>query len=241
MDRCPHIYTLNRAFYNSSMKEYLWPAGIEEAKEVQRVLKERVKITPLKRTPEFIAAADAAFSDDLVFASATLYRLQELICEKNSLAKGRIKFPYVPGLLAFREGNVIIEAIRRLPVSPGVILIDGQGIAHPEGIGIASHIGVVMNIPTVGCAKSRLVGEYQEPGHAKGDWSYLYYNGVKVGAVLRTRRNVKPLFISPGHLMDIESSVEIIMMCVSGYRIPEPLRTADRLSRQMRRDYSEGL
>jgi deoxyribonuclease V len=223
------------------MKEYLWPAGIEEAKELQRVLKERVKITLLKRTPEFIAAADAAFSDNLVLASATLYRLQGLTCEKNSLAEGRIKFPYVPGLLAFREGKVIIAAIRKLAVSPDVILIEGQGIAHPEGIGIASHVGVLLNIPAVGCAKSRLVGEYREPGHAKGDWSYLYYNGVKVGAVLRTKLNVKPLFISPGHLVDIESSVEIVMRCVSGYRIPEPLRTADRLSKKMKRDYSDGL
>lgn len=223
------------------MKENSWPTGIQEARELQRSMKKKVRITPLKRAPEFVAAADAAFSDDLVFAAATLYRLQGLICQKNALTKGQIKFPYVPGLLAFREGKFIVDAIKKLKLSPDVILIDGQGIAHPEGVGIASHIGVLLDIPTVGCAKTRLVGEYQEPGPAKGDWSYLYYRDVKVGAVLRTRAYVKPVFISPGHLTDIESSVEIVMRCVSGYRIPEPLRMADRLSKQMKRDYYENF
>lgn len=221
------------------MKENLWPGSITEARKIQRVLKEEVRLTPLKKTPEFIAAADAAFSDNLIFAAATLYSFQGLICQKNALTQGRITFPYVPGLLAFREGKAIIDAIKKLKMSPDVILIDGQGIAHPEGIGISSHIGVVMNIPTVGCAKSRLIGDYEEPGLSEGDWSYLFYRGMKVGAVLRTKRNVKPLFISPGHLMNIESSVEIVMRCVSGYRIPEPLRMADRLSGKLKRDYSE--
>ncbi len=232
-----------RVSYNNLMKEDFWPDSITEARKIQRVLKEKMKIriAPLKKMPEFIAAADAAFSDDLVFAAATLYRLQGLVCEKNSLAKGLIKLPYVPGLLAFREGKTVIDAIRKLSASPGVILIDGQGIAHPDGFGIASHIGVLLNIPTVGCAKTRLVGEYKEPGPARGEWSYLYYHDVKVGAVLRTRSKVKPLFISPGHLIDIESAVEIVMRCVLGYRIPEPLRMADRLSKQMKLDHSENL
>lgn len=220
------------------MKEDLWPGSITEARKIQRVLKEKVRITPMKKTPELIAAADAAFSGDLIFAAATLYSFKGLICQKNVLTKGCIIFPYVPGLLAFREAKTIIDALKKLKISPDVILVDGQGIAHPEGIGIASHIGVVMNIPTVGCAKSRLVGDYVEPGPAKGDWSYLYYRGAEVGAVLRTRSKVKPLFISPGHLTDIESAVEIVMRCVSGYRIPEPLRMADQLSKKLKRNYS---
>lgn len=228
-------------FYNSVMKENLWPDNISEAREIQRALKEKVKIAPLKKVPELIAAADAAFSGDLVFAAASLYKLPALAHLLDVFSETRASMNYMPGLLAFREGKAVIDAIKKLAVSPDVILIDGQGIAHPEGIGIASHIGVVLNIPTVGCAKSRLVGEYQEPGPAKGKWSCLFYLGAKVGAVLRTRTDVRPVFVSPGHLMDIESSVEIVVKCVTDYRIPETLRMADRLSKNMKRDYQEGL
>ncbi len=219
------------------MKEDLWPDNIAEAREIQRHLKEKIKITPMKSTPELITAADAAFSGDVVFSAASLYTLRGLTHVRDVFSESKAEFDYLPGLLAFREGKAIISALRKLGTSPGVILIDGQGIAHPEGIGIASHIGVVLDIPTVGCAKSRLVGEYLEPGPARGKWSYLIYRGVKVGAVLRTRTNVRPVFVSPGHLMDIESSVEIVMKCVTDYRIPEPLRMADRLSKKLKRDY----
>jgi len=219
------------------MKEDLWPASIAEAREIQSALKKKVKITPIKKVPEFIAAADAAFSEDFIYAAASLYKLPGLAHVQDAFAIAEVRFNYMPGLLAFREGKTVINALKKLTTSPGVILIDGQGIAHPDGIGIASHIGVVLNIPTVGCAKSRLVGEFQEPGLEKGDWSYLFYMGAKVGAVLRTRNNVRPIFVSPGHLVDIESSVEIVMSCVSGFRVPEPLRTADRLSKKMKRDY----
>jgi deoxyribonuclease V len=228
-------------FYNSVMKEDLWPENISEAREIQLALKEKVKIVPLKKMPEFIAAADAAFSEAFVFAAASLYKLPGLDHQQDAIAIAEVRFNYMPGLFAFREGKTVINALKKLTTSPGVILIDGHGIAHPDGIGIASHIGVILDIPVVGCAKTRLVGEYEEPAPEKGSWTYLYYQGMKVGAVLRTRRNVKPLFISPGHLVDIESSVEIVMKCVLGYRIPEPLRMADRLSKKMTRDYQEGL
>ena len=223
------------------MKKDLWPEDIAEAEELQRCLKEKIKITPLKSEPELIAAADAAFSGDVVFSVVSLYRLRGLTHLQDVFSESKAGFDYMPGLLAFREGKAVIDAIRRLGISPDLILIDGHGIAHPKGIGIASHIGVLLNIPTLGCAKSRLVGEYQEPGPAKGEWSYLFYQGVKVGAVLRTRTDVRPVFVSPGHLVDIESSVEIVMKCVTDYRIPEPLRTADRLSKKLKRDYCAGL
>lgn len=227
-------------FYNSVMKENLWPDNISEAREIQRALKENVKIAPLKKVPEFIAAADAAFSGDLVFAAASLYKLPALAHLLDVFSETRASMNYMPGLLAFREGKAVMDAIGKLGISPDLILIDGHGIAHPEGCGIASHLGILLGIPAVGCAKSRLVGEYEEPGSERGSWTYLYLDGTKVGAVLRTRSNVNPLFISPGHLVDIRSSVEIVMKCVSGFRIPEPLRTADRLSKKMKRDYLGG-
>jgi deoxyribonuclease V len=238
---CPAAPIYNAVRYNNLMKEDLWPGGIAEAREIQRSLKEKVKITPLKKAPEFIAAADAAFSGDVVFAAASLYKLPALAHLRDAFSKAKAGLNYMPGLLAFREGKTLIDAIKKLEISPGVILIDGQGIAHPQGIGIASHLGILLGIPTIGCAKSRLVGEYEEPAPEKGNWSYLHYRGMEVGAVVRTRDNVKPVFVSPGHLVDIESSVEIVMKCVSGYRIPEPLRMADRLSKKMKRDYSKGL
>ncbi len=220
------------------MKEDFRPRTIEEAHEIQRALKKKLKITSPKKAPQLIAAADAAFTGDFVFAAASLYKFSGLVHLLDVFSQEKVHFPYVPGLLAFREGHAIISAIGKLTVSPDLVLIDGQGIAHPEGFGIASHIGVIRGIPTIGCAKSRLIGEYEEPGPMKGNWTYLYHRGARVGAVVRTRSFVKPVFVSPGHLSDIESSVEIVLKCTSGFRIPEPLRAADRLSRKLRNDYS---
>jgi deoxyribonuclease V len=213
----------------------LWPRDVHAAREIQDILRKRVKILPLRTTPAYVAAADAAFTDNEVIAVSSLSAFPSLECRQDTVWSEEIRFPYVPGLLTFREGHAIINALKRLRTPPDVILVDGQGIAHPRGIGIASHIGVILGKPTIGCAKSRLIGEFREPWTQKGSWSYLYYKGREVGAVLRTRDHVKPLFISPGHLIDIPSSLEIVMECLSGYRIPEPLRRADSLSREFSR------
>ncbi len=213
------------------MPNNLWPGNTATAKKIQDGLREEVRIILLKKMPEFIAGVDAAFIDDKVIAVAALYKYPELLHIENASFTGKTRFPYVPGFLSFREGHAIISAVKRLKIKPDLMLFDGQGIAHPKRIGIASHIGVILNVPTIGCAKSRLVGEYKVPDAGKGSRTYLYYKGRKVGAVLRTRSNVKPVFVSPGHLIDIESSVEIVMRCVSGFRIPEPLRRADQISK----------
>jgi deoxyribonuclease V len=216
------------------MRKNLWPKDILEAKKIQDILRKKVKIIPLKKTPELIAGVDAAFAGDKVIAVAALYEYPEVRHIKDAFSIEKVRFPYIPGMLSFREGHAIINAIGKLDAKPDVILFDGQGIAHPKGIGIASHIGVILNIPTIGCAKSRLVGEFKEPDVTKGIWTYLYYKGMKVGAVLRTRSNVKPVFVSPGHMIDIDSSVEVVMKCVLKYRIPEPLRMADYLSKKLK-------
>ncbi len=221
------------------MRAYLRPRTIEEAYEIQLVLKKKLKIRPLRKTLRYVAAADAAFNERDVYAAATLFRIDRLEHLQDVFVRERVRFPYVPGLLAFREGHAIINALRKLKMIPDLILVDGQGIAHPRGFGIASQVGVLFGIPTVGCAKSRLVGEYEEPGPMMGEWSYLTYRGEKVGAVVRTRSLVKPVFVSPGHLADIESSVEIVLRCVYRYRIPEPLRFADVLSKKLKREYSK--
>jgi deoxyribonuclease V len=212
---------------------FTWPDTISEAKTVQSALQDKVKIIPLQKTPKYIAGVDASFPENQVLAVASLYRYPELSLAEEAVAMREVSFPYVPGFLSFREGPAIIDAIKKLTVKPDLILVDGQGIAHPKGLGIASHIGVLAGIPTIGCAKSRLVGKYKEPGLRKGAWSHLQYNGKIVGAVLRTRDHVRPLFISPGHRIDLKTSIEIVLECTGKYRIPEPLRRADFLSKQM--------
>ena len=153
---------------------------------------------------------------------------------------GRVDFPYVPGLLSFRELPALLPAVRALSAPPQLIMADGQGLAHPRSFGIASHLGVVLGIPTVGCAKSRLVGAYEEPGDRRGDWSRLLDGDRCVGAVLRTRDGVKPLFISVGHLIDLDGCVEAVLRCGRGYRLPEPQRLAHSLTARLKAVYREG-
>jgi deoxyribonuclease V len=204
------------------------------AKKIQEDFKDRVKIIPLRKKPELIAGVDAAFHNDKVIGVACLYKYPEIIPVEDAFSVIKVSFPYIPGFLSFREGPVIVEAINNLKLKPHLILFDGQGIAHPKRMGIASHVGVILDMPTIGCAKSRLVGEYKEPGFKKGNWSSLRYNGITVGAVLRTRENVNPVFVSPGHRTDLKSSIEIVQKCSGKYRIPEPLRRADFLSKKIK-------
>lgn len=209
-----------------------WPGNIAEARATQERLREQVRIIPFRGVPRLVAGVDAAFSETRVFAAVCLYSFPTLSCIARSFSVRDLLFPYVPGYLSFREGPAIIEAIEGLPERPDVILVDGQGIAHPRGIGIASHIGVLMDLPAIGCAKTRLVGDCREPGARKGSSAPLRYRERQVGAVVRTRDSVAPLFISPGHLIDGEGSVRIALSCVGAFRIPEPLRCADRAAKQ---------
>lgn len=217
-------------------KRVKWPGDIKEAKAAQELLSRKVRIVPFRGLPRFVAGVDAAFSPTRIFAAACVYRLPELACVEQATAVQDLLFPYVPGLLSFREGPAVIDALNRLTQRPHVILADGQGIAHPRGIGIASYIGVVQDIPAIGCAKQRLVGDLREPGTGKGEWQPLQYRDMLVGAVLRTRDNVQPLFISPGHRIDVNTAVRIVLSCLGRYRIPEPIRCADMLSKKIKRE-----
>lgn len=217
-----------------------WPKDIEKARMIQDILKGKVRITPLKKNAVYIAGVDASFLDDKVIGVACLYRYPEMISLEESSAVARVLFPYIPGFLSFREGPIITSAIKGLKIKPDLILFDGQGIAHPKGLGIASHIGVLLDIPTIGCAKSRLIGEYKNLGMKRGNLSSLRYLGNIVGAVLRTRDNVRPLFVSPGHKIDLRGSIEIALGCTKKYRLPEPLKRADFISKKIKRELSAG-
>ncbi len=218
------------------MKSFIWPENTKNARAVQVALKDKVKTIPLRKKPELIAGVDAAFSVDKVIGVICLYTYPELTLIEEAFVVKEISFPYIPGFLSFREGPAIVEALNGLELKPDVILFDGQGIAHPKGLGLASHIGVLLDAPTIGCAKSRLVGEYKEPGLKKGAWSPLKYHGKVVGSVLRTRDHVRPLFVSPGHKIDLRSSLEIVLGCTRKFRIPEPLRMADFVSKKIKRE-----
>lgn len=213
-----------------------WPKTltITQAREIQEQLRKKVRIVPFRGEPRYVAGVDAAFSDDHVFAATCLYRYPDLVFVEEASAVEKLKFPYVPGYLSFREGPAIVAAVKKLKRSPDIMLVDGQGIAHPRGAGIASYLGVSLDIPSIGCAKTRLIGEYRGPGVRKGKWSPLQTEGRIVGAVLRTRDGVNPLFISPGHRVDLESSIRIVLSSVERYRIPEPLRCADMLSKKIK-------
>ena len=217
------------------MSKDIWPSDTASARRLQHELSKRVRIRPLRKSPSYIAGVDAAFDDEMVIAVASLFEYPSLLHIADAVSREKAAFPYVPGFLSFREGRAIISAVRKLRQLPEVIIVDGQGIAHPLEIGIASHIGVLLDIPTIGCAKSRLIGEYSEPGPEKGQWSPLVYKDKQVGAVLRTRDNVKPVFVSPGHLIDLNSSIEIVLRSLTLYRLPEPIRRADRLSKELAR------
>lgn len=163
----------------------------------------------------------------LGFAGIIIYTFPEMVELERKSVVSELEFPYVPGLLAFREAPVLLKVCEKLETEPDVVIFDGQGIAHPRGMGIASHMGLFLRKPTIGCAKSRLVGEYREPGRNVGDWTPLKLSDKVVGAVLRTRKDVKPVFVSPGHMIDLPSSIETIITCLDRTRVPKPTREAD--------------
>lgn len=219
------------------MEYLIWPDTIKKAKDIQEKLKKHVRIVPLRNPPDYIAGVDAAFFDKKAIGIVCVYKYPEIVFLEFAFSIKDTDFPYVPGYLSFREGPVIIETLKKLKIVPNVIIFDGQGIAHPMNLGIASHIGLIINKPTIGCAKTKLIGEYDEPGLKKGDWTPLNYKSKIVGAVLRTRNNVKPIYVSPGHLIDLNDSIEIVLKCSGKYRIPEPLRKADILSKEIKKNY----
>jgi len=208
-----------------------------EARELQRELAERVVVEDrLPRTVRLVAGVDVSYErhGDLFFAGVVVLSLPDLVVIEEAGASDRVSFPYIPGLLSFRELPVVLAAFRRLRTVPDAVLVDGQGIAHPRRLGIASHLGLWVNLPTVGCAKSRLCGDHTAPGRQRGDVVPLILEGSPVGAVLTTRDNVKPLYISPGHQTDIASSVELVLACGTRYRMPEPTRLAHHLTNRLR-------
>ena len=180
----------------------------------------------------YIAGVDAAFSTDnkCCLAAVVLWDRKNHTPVEQHFAWRRLTFPYIPGLLTFREAPAIIEALRRLQRAPDVLLCDGQGIAHPRRFGIACHLGILTELPAIGCAKSRLIGKYREPGPEKGSISPLVDGEERLGSVVRTRNRVKPVFVSVGHRIDLATAEQTVLACAIRFRLPEPIRLADQLA-----------
>ena len=181
---------------------------------------------------ETVAGVDIGYRIDTACAAVVVMSLTDLTILEEALATKPVQFPYVPGLLSFREGPVIVDALSKLKTAPDLLMIDGHGIAHPRRFGAASHIGVLLDMPSIGCAKTRLVGDYKPPLRCAGSTSFLTDAEETIGAVVRTRTGVKPVFVSIGHLMDLSDSIRVVLKSCRGYRLPEPLRRADHLSRR---------
>ncbi len=197
-----------------------WPKTYQEAVALQEELRHKVKLVPLARPPRLVAGADAICNraDTVIFGAVAVYRYPELELVEEAGVAGECPFPYRTGLLSFREVPILAAALARLKERPDVVLVDGQGIAHPRGLGLATHLGLVADIPTIGVAKSRLVGEGEEPALAAGSYNQLILKGKLVGLVLRTQTGIKPLYLSPGHRITLPECLEITLRCVTKYR-----------------------
>jgi deoxyribonuclease V len=209
-----------------------WNVSLEEAVAIQQRLRHRVQRSPTLALDAVrtVAGIDASYKD-VSRAAVVVLAFPSLEVIEQVEAIRETTFPYVPGLLSFREVPAVLDALAKLADLPDVLMCDGQGYAHPRRLGLASHLGVYLNRPSVGCAKSRLIGRYEEPGPNSGDRSPLVDHGEVIGAVLRTKPRTNPLFVSVGHLLDLDTVVELVLRCLRGYRLPEPTRLADKLTR----------
>jgi deoxyribonuclease V len=234
-----------------------WNLSVTEAIALQKRFAGRVRLTPVRKVPKLVAGLDCAFSKNgrEIVAVAIVLKLPDKtvipaeagihfdIVETATVVQ-KVTFPYIPGLLSFREAPACIAAVEKLKLSPNVFIIDGQGIAHPRRLGIASHLGLFFDKPTIGCAKSRLIGEFEMPPLKKGSYSPLKITGRVgslphqytqvtnheiIGVVLRTRTNVNPVFVSVGNKCTLDDAIRIVLACTTKYRIPEPTRLAHQL------------
>jgi deoxyribonuclease V len=219
-------------------EQHGWNLDYHDATLIQIKLQRSVRSRPLSlKHVRLVAGADIAISKSrqLLVSAVAVYAFPTLELVETRTAVTDLAFPYIPGLLSFREIPALVVCLKRVVSKVDVVICDGHGIAHPRGLGLASHLGVLLRRPTIGCAKKLLVGEFEQPGRKRGSYSPLSYRGKRVGSVLRTRDNVKPVFVSPGHLTDQSGCRRLVLACATRYRLPEPTRCADRLAGEERR------
>jgi deoxyribonuclease V len=223
--------------------QYRFDVTPKEAVAQQRELRHALVQAPVPRPVTCIAGVDVSFNrfERDVYAGVVVLSYPSMAIIERVGIRTAVDFPYVPGLLSYREIPALMQAWKRVTSKPDVVMVDGHGIAHPRRLGIAAHLGLVVGLPTIGCAKSVLYGVYDAPGIERGDASALLdqKTGERIGTVLRTKRNVAPVFVSPGHLATIDDAIDIVMACDRGYRLPEPTRQAHLFVNECRRGMAD--
>ncbi len=222
---------MDPAKHNSDQR-YDWPTDVRAARSVQERLSGRVIRSDALGAVQYVAGVDVGFENQGKTTRAALAVLSfpGLELHDQAISRSPTRFPYVPGYLSFRELPAVLQALERLATQPDLLLCDGQGLAHPRRFGLACHLGVVTGLPSIGVAKSRLLGNHREPGLRKGQWTPLLDKGETIGAVLRTRSNVSPVFVSIGHRVSLETAIDYVLRCTTRYRLPETTRWAHRLA-----------
>jgi deoxyribonuclease V len=211
---------------------HAWDLCPADARDLQLALADRIELEDRFGAPALVAGIDIGFepAGKITRAAVAVLRLPALTLVESALARRPTRFPYVPGLLSFREIPAAIEALAALAATPDLVLCDGQGFAHPRRFGLACHLGWLLDVPCIGVAKSRLIGAFAEPGPARAAWSPLLDRDQVIGAALRSRAGVKPLFISSGHRVGLASAIRLTLACTDRYRLPEPTRLAHQLA-----------
>jgi deoxyribonuclease V len=209
-------------------RRHNWHVTPAEAIEIQKKLAGEVLKTGSITDTRYIAGVDISVSrfTKMGIGAVVVLNYPDLHVVEIQVVTDKIMFPYVPGLLSFREAPLLLAAFKKIKIKPDIVMVDGQGYAHPRRFGIASHLGLLLGIPTIGCAKSRLCGEHEMPDTQAGSYTELKDNGEVIGAVLRTRENVKPVYVSIGHMIDLPAAIRWVIACCRGYRLPEPTRLA---------------
>ncbi|MEK6756291.1 MAG: deoxyribonuclease V [Bacteroidota bacterium] len=222
---------------NPPRQLHRWDVTPQEAIAIQQRLRSEVIMERIARPVHYVAGCDISFDkgSDVVYAGVVVLKLPELVEVARGTAVTRVKFPYIPGLLSFRESPAVLEAWTHLHTAPDVVMVDGQGFAHPRRFGIACHLGLLLDLPSIGCAKSLLIGKFEEPAPQAGRYSPLVDREETVGVALRTEDNVSPVFVSVGHRVVLEDAIQLVMKCTKGYRVPEPTRQAHLLVNALRR------
>jgi len=214
-------------------QHHAWPSTVEEAIVIQEQLRNQVITSDKLQEPvQYVAGVDMGFEADGTISRAAVAVLSfpDLQLIETSLAHRPTSFPYIPGFLSFREIPAVLDALEKIKTIPDLILCDGQGIAHPRRFGIASHLGILVDVPTIGVAKSLLIGQHEELPETRGNWRSLRHQGEIIGAVLRSRTGVKPLYVSSGHRISLATAIDYVLRCTPKYRLPETTRIADKLA-----------
>ncbi|UYZ61580.1 deoxyribonuclease V [Hymenobacter weizhouensis] len=214
------------------------PALVRDLTQQQHDMRTRVRLEPLLQEPRLIAGCDSSFpTPDTILSVFVLLRFPSLDVVEKVYHTSTVTLPYIPGLLSFREAPNVLLAYQKLQQQPDVIMVDGHGIAHPRRMGIAAHLGVLLDKPTFGVAKQKLTGEYQEPGPQRGSTSPLLdRSGELLGEVIRSKDKVQPLFVSPGHRCDQATATRLTLACLRGYKLPEPTRLADHWAEEFKKE-----